>query len=177
MRTFNLYLGICVMDPSGVELCTPMWLSSSWSFDDWRWWFVVCCCLQYVHFVNILVGARAPQQILVVCARLPLRFGPSLLSRGRTVLQPVRRCCMRQIPFPASVPAPALHQVHPHYIFRLLLHPDRLPLPATTAVTTRDTKPENKAKQNSAVKTKWLLIVFWGPPNNIKTVSFNFVCS
>jgi hypothetical protein len=38
-------------------------------------------------------------------------------------------------------------------------------------------KTENGAKQNSAVKSKWLLIVFWGPPNNIKTVSFNFVCS
>jgi hypothetical protein len=38
-------------------------------------------------------------------------------------------------------------------------------------------KTENGAKQNSAVKTKWLLIVFWGSPNNIKTVSFNIVCS
>jgi hypothetical protein len=37
-------------------------------------------------------------------------------------------------------------------------------------------KTENGAKQNSAVKTKWLLIVFWGPPNNIKKISFNFVC-
>jgi hypothetical protein len=29
------------------------------------------------------------------------------------------------------------------------------------------------------VKTKWLLIVFWGPPKNIKTktVSFNIICS
>jgi hypothetical protein len=38
-------------------------------------------------------------------------------------------------------------------------------------------KTENGAKQNSAVKTKWLLIGFWGPPYNIKTVSFNIVCS
>jgi hypothetical protein len=37
-------------------------------------------------------------------------------------------------------------------------------------------KTENGAKQNSAVKTKWLLIVFWGPPNNTKKVNFNFVC-
>jgi hypothetical protein len=37
-------------------------------------------------------------------------------------------------------------------------------------------KTENGAKQDSAVKTKWLLIVFWGPPNNIKKVNFNFVC-
>jgi hypothetical protein len=37
-------------------------------------------------------------------------------------------------------------------------------------------KTENGAKQNSAVKTKWLLIVFWGPPNNLKKISFNFVC-
>jgi hypothetical protein len=27
------------------------------------------------------------------------------------------------------------------------------------------------------VKTKWLSIVFCGPPNNITTVSFDFVCS
>jgi hypothetical protein len=37
-------------------------------------------------------------------------------------------------------------------------------------------KTENGAKQNSAVKTKWLLILFWGPPNNITFFSFNFVC-
>jgi hypothetical protein len=37
-------------------------------------------------------------------------------------------------------------------------------------------KTENGAKQNSAVKTKCLLIVFWGLPNNIKKVNFNFVC-
>jgi hypothetical protein len=37
-------------------------------------------------------------------------------------------------------------------------------------------KTENGAKQNSAVKTKWLLIVIWGPPNNIKKNCFNFVC-
>jgi hypothetical protein len=37
-------------------------------------------------------------------------------------------------------------------------------------------KTENGAKQNIAVKTKWLFIVFWGPPYNIKKFSFNFVC-
>jgi hypothetical protein len=49
----------------------------------------------------------------------------ALLSRGRTVLRPVRRRCTRQIPLPTRVPAPApaLHLVHQRYIFRLLLYP------------------------------------------------------
>jgi hypothetical protein len=49
----------------------------------------------------------------------------ALLSRGRTVLRPIRRRCTRQIPLPTRVPAPApaLHLVHQRYIFRLLLYP------------------------------------------------------
>jgi hypothetical protein len=65
----------------------------------------------------------------------------ALLSRGQTVLRPVRRRCTRPIPFPSRIPAPALHLVRQGYIFRLL-YAGRLLYPGgIAAATTRETRP------------------------------------
>jgi hypothetical protein len=65
-----------------------------------------------------------------------------------------------------------LAKLYNSYIFRI----GTMRFPCQWGALIRLEKTENGAKQNSAVKTKWLLIVFWGPPNNIIFFSFNFVC-
>jgi hypothetical protein len=48
-------------------------------------------------------GCPRPRTCLGVNYQIPAQH--ALLSRGRTVLRPVRRLCTRQIPFPTCVPA------------------------------------------------------------------------